>query len=152
MRTVSISILLVLISSCYAWQVINMEEYIKKTQAEITEESLKLKETLDARLPVSSKASSGKVETRTVELVNFSNPIFIIGNDAFSKQWLETNAKKLEEVHAIGFVANIKSTEQLESLQIRTQAPLLPANVDDLMEIFHENHYPLALFGDNLWQ
>ncbi|KTD09324.1 integrating conjugative element protein [Legionella jamestowniensis] len=152
MRKSAILLGLLMITSCYAWQTINMEQYIKESQAQLTEESLKLQEKLDARLPVSSHVTAGKVERRTLTLVNFSNPVFIIGDDAASYQWLQANAKKLEEAQALGFVANINTSEQLQALQRLTKAPLLPANVDDLMELFQETHYPLAFFGKELWQ
>ncbi|CZH50186.1 integrating conjugative element protein [Legionella pneumophila serogroup 1] len=143
---------LLMITSCYAWQAINMDQYIKESQVQLTEESLKLQEKLDARLPVSSKATAGKVERRKLTLINFSNPIFIIGDDANSRQWLQKNTRKLEQAQAIGFVANINSSEQLQELQQLIKTPLLPANVDDLMEIFQENHYPLAFSEGELWQ
>ncbi|BCZ97732.1 integrating conjugative element protein [Legionella pneumophila serogroup 1] len=143
---------LLMITSCYAWQAINMEQYIKESQVQLTEESLKLQEKLDARLPVSSKATAGKVERRKLTLINFSNPIFIIGDDATSRQWLQKNTRKLEQAQAIGFVANINSSEQLQELQQLVKTPLLPANVDDLMEIFQEKHYPLAFSEGELWQ
>ncbi|HAU1107378.1 TPA: PFL_4695 family integrating conjugative element protein [Legionella pneumophila] len=152
MRKSALLIGLLMITSCYAWQAINMEQYIKESQAQLTEESLKLQEKLDARLPVSSKATAGKVERRKLTLVNFSNPVFIIGDDAVSYQWLQTNAKKLEKAQALGFVANISSSKQLQTLQQLTTAPLLPANIDDLMDIFQETHYPLAFFGEEVWQ
>ncbi|MDW9178621.1 integrating conjugative element protein [Legionella pneumophila] len=152
MRRSALLIGLLMITSCYAWQAISMEQYIEESQAQLTEESLKLQEKLDARLPTSSKATAGKVKRRKLSLVNFSNPVFIIGDDAESYQWLQKNAQKLEEAKALGFVANINTSEQLQALQRLTKAPLLPANVDDLMDIFQENHYPLAFFGEELWQ
>lgn len=152
MRKSAILFGLLMITSCYAWQTINMEQYIKESQAQLTEESLKLQEKLDARLPVSSHATAGKVERRKLTLVNFSNPVFIIGNDTDSYFWLQKNAKKLEKAQALGFVANVNTSEQLLSLQRLTKAPLLPANVDGLMELFQETHYPLAFFGEELWQ
>ena len=152
MRKIALFLGLLMITSCYAWQVINTEQYIKEAQAQLTEESLKLQEKLDARLPVSSKATVGEVVNRKVTLVNFSYPIFIIGDDATSHQWLQEHAKKLEEAQALGFVANISNSEQLQSLQQLTKAPLLPANVDDLMSLFQESYYPLAFFEGDLWQ
>ncbi|HAT8894421.1 TPA: integrating conjugative element protein [Legionella pneumophila] len=152
MRRSAILIGLLMITSCYAWQAINMEQYIKESQAQLTEESLKLQEKLDARLPVSSKATAGKVENRKLTLVNFSNAVFIIGDDAASYLWLQANAKKLEEAQALGFVANISNSKHFQALQQLTTAPLLPANVDDLMELFQEIHYPLGFFGEELWQ
>ncbi|MBA2649348.1 MAG: integrating conjugative element protein [Legionella sp.] len=152
MRKICIFIGLVLVTSCYAWQIINMKQYIKEAQGQLSEGSLKLQEKLDARLPVSSKATVGKVNRRKITLINFSYPVFIIGDDATSRQWLQENTKKLEAERAFGFVANIDSSEQLQALQLLTKAPLLPANVDDLMTIFQETHYPLAFHEGELWQ
>jgi len=152
MRKTALVLGLLMITSCYSWQIINTEQYIKEAQAQLTEESLKLQEKLDARLPVSSKATVGEVVSRKVMLVNFSYPVFVIGDDAISRQWLQEHAKKLEEAQALGFVANISNTEQLQSLQRLTKTPLLPANVDDLMSLFQESHYPLAFYEGDLWQ
>lgn len=152
MRKMAILLGLLMITSCYAWHILNMDQYIKEIQAQITEDSLKLQEKLDARLPVSSKASVGKVKQRTVPLINFASPLFIIGDDAESRQWLQRNAKKLETIHALGFVANVDDSEHLQSLQSLTKAPLFPANVDDLMDIFQEDHYPLVVHEGELWQ
>lgn len=152
MRKTAIIFGLLMITSCYAWQVINMEQYIKESEAQLTEGSLKLQEKLDARLPVSSKATVGKIENRKVTLVNFSYPVFIIGDDATSRQWLQEHAEKLEKAQALGFVANINSSKQFQALQQLTKAPLLPANVDDLMTLFQESHYPLAFYEGELWQ
>lgn len=141
-----------MITSCYAWEIVNTEHYIKEAQSQLTEESLKLQETLDARLPVSSKASVGKVARRTLKLTHFTHSVFIIGDDAVSRQWLKDHSKKLEDANALGFVANITESEQLQALQQLTKAPLLPANVDDLMTLFQEDHYPLAFIVGDLWQ
>lgn len=93
---------LLMITSCYAWQAINMKQFIKESQAQLTEESLKLQEKLDARLPVSSKATAGKVERRTLTLVNFSNPVFIIGNDTDSYLWLAKKREKAGRSTSLG--------------------------------------------------
>lgn len=152
MQKIAICACLLMICSCYAWETINMEQYIKEAQTQLTEESLKIQKKLDARLPVTSKSSAGKVCNRTITHIDFSNPIFIIGDDATSHQWLLDNAKKLEEERALGFVANVNTTKQLQTLQLLIKAPLLPANVDDLMALFQENHYPLAFHKGELWQ
>lgn len=152
MRKLSIIAGVLMITSCYAWQIINTEQYIKEAQSQLTKESLRLQEKLDARLPVSSEATSGKVERRKLELTHFTNPVFIIGDDAISHQWLKDHSAELEAANALGFVANVTESERLQALQQLTKAPLLPANVDDLMAIFQENHYPLAFFEGELWQ
>lgn len=143
MRKLSTIAFLLMIVSCYAWQV--------DTQTP-TEESLQLENKSDVRLPASSKATVGQVKKKKLHLVNFSYSIFIIGDDAFSHQWLKEHAHELEEKQALGFVTNIKDSAQLEALQELVKAPLLPANVDDLLAIFNESHYPLIFHEGELWQ
>lgn len=143
MRKLSIMAMLLMIASCYAWQI----------DAQVpTEESLQLEAKQDVRLPASSKANTGKVARRKLNLVNFSYSIFIIGDDAVSQSWLKEHARELEKMGALGFVTNISDSSQLEALQDLIQAPLLPANVDDLLAIFGESHYPLIFNEGEIWQ
>ncbi|STX50936.1 integrating conjugative element protein, PFL_4695 family [Legionella busanensis] len=118
----------------------------------ITEESLKLEEKLDARLPVTSQAQVGHITKRKIDLSSFSQPLFILGGDPFSFNWLKEHATELEEKHAIGFITNIDNSSRLEEFQRLTKAPLLPANIDELLVIFHENHYPFIIYKDEIWQ
>ncbi|MGQ3892044.1 integrating conjugative element protein [Legionella sp. CNM-4043-24] len=143
MRKLSIVAMLLMIASCYAWQI--------DTQAP-TEESLQLEAKQDVRLPARSKARPGKVDRRKLTLVNFSYSIFIIGDDAVSQAWLKEHARELEKMGALGFVTNISDSAQLETLQDLIKAPLLPANVDDLLAIFGESHYPLIFNEGEIWQ
>ena len=143
---------LLMITSCYAYQIVTTEQYIKEAQEQLTEESLKLQATLDARLPATSKATVGKVLKRTLKLAHFSYSIFIIGDDSLSRQWLKEHAQELEEKNALGFITNIDSSSSLQELQQLTKAPLMPANVDDFLAIFNESHYPLIFHVGELWQ
>jgi integrating conjugative element protein (TIGR03765 family) len=144
--------LFLLIGSCYAYQIVKIEQYKQQQQAQIRQESLKFHAKIDARLPARSKATQGKVLPRKGEPAPFSSSLFILGGDEFSYQWLKAHAKELEEFKAIGFVTNIESSNHLHALQALTQMPLLPANVDDLMIVLHENHYPFIVHEDQLWQ
>lgn len=132
------------ITSSYAYQMVNQEK--------ITEQSLALQEKQDARLPVTSLAKPGKVIRHKVDLVNFTYAVFIIGDDAFSHQWLKDHATELECINAFGFVTNISDNINLQKLQQLTKAPLLPSNVDDLMDIFKESQYPLIFHKGEIWQ
>ena len=152
MKKTALIISLLLVTSCYAYKVANTKNYIQEAQQQVTEESLKLKERLDARLPARSLATTGKVIKRKLELINFSYSIFIIGDDAPSRKWLKDHAQEIEEKNALGFVTNIESKSNLQKLQQLVKAPLLPANVDDLLALFKENHYPLMFHEGELWQ
>ena len=143
---------LVMITSSYAYQIVSMEDYIQQAQEELTEDSLTLQAKLDARLPVKSKASAGKVTKHAIDLDTFSYSIFVIGDDEFSRQWLKEHAQELEEKNALGFITNVEKGARLDELQELTKAPLLPADVDDLLVLFKESHYPLIVCEGVLWQ
>lgn len=152
MRLLALLAGLFMILSCYAYQIISMENEINRTQEEITQESLKLQEKLDARLPAKSQATAGKVTRHKIDPTNFSYSIFVIGDDALSHFWLKKNARHLEAIHALGFITNIDNTTHLQALQQLTTAPLLPANVDDLLSLLQEHHYPFVVHEGELWQ
>lgn len=152
MRPISIIVCLLMIATCYAFKIANMEEFYQVQQHEISEESLKLKESLDFRLPVKSNATQGLVTQHHINFKGLSNPIFIIGDDPISKKWLSEHTTTLRELHALGFITNIKNPETLRELQTESDLPLLPANVDDLMFILEANHYPLIASEGIVWQ
>jgi len=103
-------------------------------------------------LPVKSKASAGLVSRHHVAFAGFSNAFFIIGDDPVSKHWFNEHAKELRQLHALGFITNIKSAQTLDELQTVSDLPLLPANVDDLMEVLATTHYPLISNKGDVWQ
>jgi|GEM_PF-3129702 len=152
MKNLALISALFMITTCYAYEVINMDSYIKEAQEHLTEESLALEAKMDARLPAISKATVGKITKHKIELNNFTYSIFIIGDDALSRQWLKEHTKELEEKNALGFITNIESSSSLQELQELTKAPLLPANVDDLLALFKESHYPLIFHEGEIWQ
>ncbi len=152
MRPLAMILCLLMIASCYAIKISSMEEFYQVDQNRITEESLKLQESLDSRLPVKSKTTAGFVSRHNVTFSGFSSPIFIIGDDALSKQWLNNHAKQLRELRALGFITNIKNPATLQELQTIHDLPLLPADVDDLMLLLDAQHYPLMMNEGVVWQ
>lgn len=149
MRTIALILSFMMIVSCYAYRIGNMEQYFENR---VSEESVKLNEVQDPRLPVTSKASVGRVSRHHVNFAEFYNAIFIIGDDPVSKKWLSNHAKELQQLHALGFITNINHPEVLNELQTQSGLPLLPANVDDLMNLIGTEHYPLMLNKGVVWQ
>ena len=152
MRPLALLAGFMMIVSCYAFKIVTMENYFPTEQDAISPESLKLKEMLDARLPVKSEATVGKVLRHRVTFAGLSNSIFIIGDDPVSKQWLSEHAEELRQLHALGFITNIERAQTLDELQTLSGLPLLPANVDDLMMILNASHYPLMVNEGIVWQ
>jgi len=103
-------------------------------------------------IPAKSKASTGKVSAKKFDNPLLDTNIFIIGADKSSQQWLQQHQKKLQDLQAIGFITNVDNFEIIAQLQEQSQLPLLPVNVDPLMTLINEQHYPLIIAGGEVWQ
>lgn len=152
MRKLILIIGLMMIASCYAYEIINTDFYINQATAAITQESLKLQDMIDLRLPAQSGAVAGEVTQHKIDSAGFSYSLFIIGDDPLSRKWLTDHAEILKKIQAIGFVTNIQSHEAYEALQEMAGLPLLPANVDDLLAVLKAEHYPLIAHHGDVWQ
>lgn len=103
-------------------------------------------------IPAISQASTGKVAAKTIDNPLLDTTIFIIGADKASQEWLQQHQKQLKDMQAIGFITNVNHFEVIAQLQEQTQLPLLPVNVDPLMKLINEQHYPLVISGGKVWQ
>ena len=152
MRKLSLVLGLTMIASCYAYEIINTDYIINERTAEITQESLRLQEMIDLRLPAQSTAVAGPVSRHRIYFPGFSYSLFIVGDDPLSRKWLSEHAEILKKIQAIGFVTNIQTHEAYEALQALAGVPLLPANVDDLLAVLKTDHYPLIAHHGDVWQ
>ncbi len=144
LKVISITLSMLMVFSCYAYKIYEIES--------LTQESLSLKEATDVRLPAKSQATPGTVTRHKTDSLAFSNTIFIIGGDADSKNWLVKHLDVLKKYQAIGFITNIKDHQQFEALQALAGLPLLPANIDDLLNLIGSSHYPLIVYQGEVWQ
>ena len=103
-------------------------------------------------IPVSSKATVGKIPTQKVDTHLFNNAVFVIGIDPISQKWLAHHQQKLREAQAIGFITNVDNYDVIIKLQEKMQLPLLPVNVDPLIKLLNVAHYPFAIIEGELWQ
>lgn len=101
---------------------------------------------LPSLYPVHSNLlSPGKVQSRKIKTL-MTVPIFIIGDDVFSKSWLTHSENKLIQLHATGFVVNVESAESLQQLQ--TQFPkleLMPMPGNAVAAWLKLSHYPVLV-------
>ncbi|THA05876.1 integrating conjugative element protein [Rodentibacter pneumotropicus] len=94
---------------------------------------------------VSHKLTPGNVKPIVLELIGMS-PIFLIGNDDLSRQWLSKHYKNLLSQQAVGLVVNVATLDELN--QLRSLAPnlvLLPTSADDLSDRLKLSHYPALI-------
>ena len=101
----------------------------------------------------SRRLKPGKVIIKRVHLPELDAPIFLVGDDALSRQWLEANQRKLLALKAIGFVVNVEGLDRLEALrEIAPELSLMPVPADYLANILHIQHYPVLIFSDHITQ
>lgn len=109
--------------------------------------------TEDQLLPVvSHKWSVGRVETKAFNLPG-ALPMFLIGADDFSQQWLYQNREKLTKMNAMGLVINVQTVNEMRALRnIIPQLTLMPAPADTLADRLKIYHYPLLLTAEGVSQ
>ncbi|QRN03520.1 integrating conjugative element protein [Legionella sp. MW5194] len=114
--------------------------------------SLKLNLSSPIGVPAKSKANAGKVSRKTLDTNLLNMPLFVIGADKSSIQWLEQHQEELKSMQATGFITNVNDFETIVALQDKFKLPLLPVNVDPLLAYLHEQHYPLIIAEGAVWQ
>ncbi|HFT6662056.1 TPA: integrating conjugative element protein [Legionella pneumophila] len=117
-----------------------------------SETSLKLNLSSPIGVPAISKATTGNVSRKTLNSNLLNMPLFVIGADKTSIQWLERHQEELKSKQATGFITNVNDFETIVALQEKFKLPLLPVNVDPLLAYIHEQHYPLIIAEGAVWQ
>ena len=99
-----------------------------------------------AMLPVrSQRLLPGEASTRALQAPGLS-PLFLIGDDEYSRQWLRQQQRRLKEQRAIGLVVNVDTAAALAKLRrLAPDLPLIPTSGDDLAQRLGLHHYPVLL-------
>lgn len=104
-------------------------------------------------LPVRSELlTPGTVERRVIKAPAL-RPLFLVGDDSRSLDWLRRRASTLLELGAVGLVVNVESVAALKRL--RGMAPnimLSPASGDDLAHRLGIRHYPVLITATGIEQ
>lgn len=80
-------------------------------------------------------------------------PLFLIGDDLQSTEWLRQHRDALKTLHATGLVVNVSTLARLNAL--RTVAPeltLLPVSADDMAKHLPISAYPVLITDKGLAQ
>lgn len=91
----------------------------------------------------------GPVSPRPLSLpkgATLPRPLFLIGADPQSRQWLEMHRERLAELHAVGMLVNADSKADLEAIAaIARGLPILPASATDIAETLGLRHIPVLI-------
>ena len=109
--------------------------------------------TLNWVLPVhSARLSPGAVPPRALSLPGMT-PLFLVGQDTASLEWLSRHAQALQELGANGLAVEVDDVQALRRIQ--TAAPGLniwPVSGDDIAERLELEHYPVLITPTGLQQ
>jgi integrating conjugative element protein (TIGR03765 family) len=96
--------------------------------------------TLPVAFPVVTKSMrSGRLQT----------PMFVVGDDSLSKQWLAANRQRLQRSGATGLVVNVASIEAFRALRaLVPDVPMAPGSVEGLAQQASLSVYPLFVSVD----
>lgn len=82
-----------------------------------------------------------------------AKPFFIVGNDEFSRDWIEKNKEYLLEIRAQGLATNIESEAVLKDLQAWAHPlDVIAIPVDEIAEVLNINVYPVLITGEEIAQ
>lgn len=103
--------------------------------------------------PVTSELTPGTVQSRTINAHALVQPLFLIGYDKLSAQWLAERYEILKELNAMGLVVNVPSAQAMAELQaIAPDVILQPIPGDDLASTIGVEHYPVLITKTSIEQ
>ncbi len=105
-------------------------------------------------LPVTTpELTPGNVAPKNLSIPYLERPVFIIGADALSLQWLQRHRERLNTLHAVGWVVNVENAKQLAQLK-QQAAPLelVALSGSELAQQFDLSHYPVLISSARIEQ
>lgn len=80
-------------------------------------------------------------------------PLFLIGDDPLSTEWLRQHRDALKNLHATGLVVNVATLARLNDLRtIDPALTLLPVSADDMAKHLPITAYPVLITDKGLEQ
>lgn len=80
-------------------------------------------------------------------------PLFLIGDDPQSTEWLRQHRDALKTLHATGLVVNVTTLARLNALRgIEPELTLLPVSADDMPKHLSISAYPVLITDKGLEQ
>lgn len=105
-------------------------------------------------LPVNSQhLSPGRVNPKPLDLPRGFTPIFLIGDDSLSKQWLVQRLDTLRELGAVGLVVQVDDESSLQRLRsVANGLELRPVSGDAIGQRLELQHYPVLISSHGIEQ
>lgn len=145
-------------------ETIPLEPYLAPLQSDLTQITVDKGEldtshtnlSVDALLPLHTpEMEPGIVISRPWESVPkaFFRPVFLIGSDQYSRQWLTENRRYLHQIGAVGLLVQADSREDLESIiAISDGMEIMPASGSDIARNLGLEYYPVLITREGILQ
>ena len=97
--------------------------------------------------PIKSEVLTvGDVKPQDKRLVYLKQPVFLIGSDQRSEQWLMRNKENLLSMNAVGMLVEAESMSDVERIaNIAEGLRLIPASADSIANKLGLKHYPVLI-------
>ncbi|WP_338524313.1 integrating conjugative element protein [Pseudomonas batumici] len=104
-------------------------------------------------LPVKSPSlNPGSFESRTHNAAGL-RPVFLVGDDELSREWLQRRGDVLRDLKAVGWVVNVQRMAALAELRaLGVGLEMVPAAADDLAQRLGIEHYPVLVTSTGIEQ
>ncbi|APO83325.1 integrating conjugative element protein [Pseudomonas sp. GD03817] len=104
-------------------------------------------------LPVrSERLTPGTVPPRTLDLPAIT-PLFLVGHDLASLEWLSRHAQVLRDLGASGLAVEVTDVQALRRIQAAAPGVnIWPVSGDDIAERLELQHYPVLITTTGLEQ
>lgn len=105
-------------------------------------------------LPVHSPAlTPGIIQSRVIDRPGLDMPVFIVGYDKLSLEWLQHNREQLKKHHAAGIVVNVENQDQLRHLrQVADGLEINPVPGGKIARQLELAHYPVLISKNRIEQ
>jgi len=97
-------------------------------------------------LPIhSAQLSPGPVTPRVLDIPGMT-PLFLVGQDPLSLQWLAEHAQALQALGASGLAVEVADSGALHRIQATApELPIWPVSGDDIAARLQLEHYPVLI-------
>lgn len=105
-----------------------------------------------SQYPLRSNLTVGVVEPYAHHMT-VTRPVFILGSDGLSIEWLIKNRQHLASINALGIVTNVDSPEAAE--RIKSWVPeltVVAVPVDEFTRLYRLTHYPVLIDQEGVKQ
>ena len=102
-------------------------------------------ELVNSNFTVKSSITPGAVETRKISESMPIQPMYLVGTDELSINWVNKYKKTLQAIHARGYLINVKDHDDYENFVKKTGLNLAPISGDLIVQHYHLTHYPVLI-------